>query len=125
MMKHLTPTHIAELRAQLLAREQQLATEIEAALARRHEQPSAGREVDQGVLDLDTALGFAEALRDQTELDAVRAALGRIDRGTFGRCLGCGAHVPIERLHVQPDAALCHVCQSRAEAQTGPGLSAP
>lgn len=124
-MKHLTPTHLTELRSQLQARERQLATEIDAALARRQEQSLAGREVDQGVLDLETALGFAEVLRDQAELDAVHGALGRIDRGTYGRCLGCGTRVPLERLRAQPDAAFCHVCQSRAEVHAGPGLSAP
>lgn len=124
-MKHLSPNHLGELRTQLLAREQLLAAEIEAALARRGSQPSAGREVDEGVLDLDSALGFAEVLRDQAEIDAVRAALGRIDRGTFGRCLSCGVAIPIERLRVQPEAALCHVCQLRAETHAGPGFSAP
>jgi RNA polymerase-binding transcription factor DksA len=124
-MKHLTQKHLAELRALLVAREQQLAGEIAAALESRQTQPREGREVDSGVLDLDNALGFADALRDQAEVDAVRAALGRIDRGTFGRCLGCGAGIPIERLKVQPEAALCHVCQSRAEAHAGYGLSAP
>jgi RNA polymerase-binding transcription factor DksA len=124
-MKHLTQKHLGELRAQLVAREQQLAGEIAAALERRQTQPWEGREVDSGVLDLENALGFADALRDQAEIDAVRAALGRIDRGTFGRCLGCGAGIPIERLKVQPEAALCQVCQSRAEAHSGYGLSAP
>jgi DnaK suppressor protein len=124
-MKHLTQKHLGELRAQLVAREQQLAGEIAAALERRQTQPWEGREVDSGVLDLENALGFADALRDQAEIDAVRAALGRIDRGTFGRCLGCGARIPIERLKVQPEAALCHVCQSRSEAHAGYGLSAP
>lgn len=124
-MRHLSQSHLSELRTQLLAREQQLACEIEAALARRQSQGFEGREVDAGVFDLDNALGFAEVLRDQAEIEAVRAALGRIDRGTFGRCLNCGAGIPVERLHVQPEAALCHVCQSRAEAHTHPGPSAP
>lgn len=124
-MKHLSQNHLGELRTQLLAREQVLAAEIGAALARREAQPFEGREVDAGVLNLDNALGFAEVLRDQAEIDAVRAALGRIDRGTFGRCLSCGVGIPLERLRVQPEAALCHVCQSRAEVHAGTGFSAP
>jgi RNA polymerase-binding transcription factor DksA len=124
-MKHLTQNHLGELRAQLIAREHQLAEEISEALERRQTQTYEGREVDSGVFDLDNALGFADALRDQAEIEAVRAALGRIDRGTYGRCLGCGARIPIERLRVQPEAALCHVCQSRAEAHAGRGLTAP
>ncbi len=124
-MKHLTQNHLGELRGQLVAREHQLANEITEALENRQTQPFEGREVDSGVFDLDNALGFADALRDQTEIEAVRAALGRIDRGTYGRCLGCGAGIPIERLRVQPEAAFCHVCQSRAEAHAGHDLTAP
>ncbi len=115
-MKHLNSMQLGVLREQLLLREDQLASEIAAALALRQSHPDEGREVDASVDDLDTALGFAEAIRDQAELDAVRAALGRMDRGTFGRCLSCGVAIPIERLRVQPHAASCHVCQSRAEA---------
>lgn len=124
-MKHLTQVDLGELRAQLMAREQQLAGEIEDALALRQSHEGEGRAVDPAVDDLESALGFADAMRDQAELDAVRAALGRIDRGTYGRCLGCGVSVPIERLRVRPDAALCHVCQTRSEGHAGPSYFAP
>lgn len=124
-MKHLTQAHLGELRAQLVAREQQLAAEIGDTLADRMSHEDQGREVDRGVVDLESALGFADAMRDQAELEAVRAALGRIDRGTYGRCLGCGVSVPVERLRVQPDASLCHVCQTRAEGHAGPSHFAP
>jgi RNA polymerase-binding transcription factor DksA len=113
------------LRDQLTRREVQLAAEIEATLALRRGHQGEGREVDAGVEDLETALGFADAVRDQAELDSVRAALGRMDRGTYGRCLSCGVAIPIERLRVQPHAASCHVCQSRAEAHGTHGPIAP
>ena len=124
-MKHLTPMQLGVLRDLLLARESKLAAEIETALARAQGHQSAGREIDPGVDDLDTALGFAEALRDQGELNAVRAALGRMDRGTYGRCLSCGVAIPIERLRVQADAGLCLVCRTRTEAHAAHGPMAP
>lgn len=124
-MKHLSAAEIGTLRDQLLAREQQLSIEISQVLERQQSQIHEGRSVDQGVLDLETSLGFAEVSRDQEELDAVHAALGRIDRGSYGRCLNCGAHIPLERLKVQPDASLCHVCQSRAEDLRSPHYAAP
>lgn len=123
-MKHLTPGQTGTLRDLLLARERQLAAEVAAAMARRAEQESEGREVDAGVVDQQDALELADLLRDQQELDAVRSALGRIDRGTFGRCLSCGVHIPIERLRVQPHAAYCHVCQTRAEGDAAAGFEA-
>lgn len=121
-MKHLTPGQTGTLHDLLWAREQQLAAEVDAALARRAERDDAGREIDAGVVDQQSALELADLLRDQQELDAVRAALGRIDRGTFGRCLSCGVHIPIERLRVQPHAAYCHVCQTRAEGDSATGF---
>lgn len=124
-MKHLSTVQISALRGQLQAREQQLSAEIARVLERRQTQVQEGRSVDRGVLDLETSLGFAEISRDQQELDAVHAALGRIDRGTYGRCLNCGAHIPLQRLEVQPEASLCHVCQSRAESGRQAGFSAP
>jgi DnaK suppressor protein len=122
-MKFLTPDQTSELRAMLMLREQQLAAEISAGLT--HRQHDDDREADTTIVDLEASLGLAEVLRDQAEQQAIHAALGRIDRGTYGRCLSCGAHIPIERLHAQPAAALCHVCQSRAEEHHTPGFSAP
>jgi DnaK suppressor protein len=44
-------------------------------------------------------------------LDLVTGALARLDDGTFGRCLRCGAAIPDERLEVLPWAAFCIACQ--------------
>lgn len=124
-MKHLNPMQLGVLRNQLVLREGQLAAEIESVLAERKQHQDEGRQVDAGVVDLDTALGFADALRDQAELDAIRAALGRMDRGTYGRCLSCGVWIPLERLRVQPAAGQCLVCQTRGEAHGPHGPFAP
>jgi RNA polymerase-binding protein DksA len=121
-MKHLKEVDMDHLREALLAREAALTAEVDDSLREQREQAPAGREVDSAVFDLSTALGFAEVLRDQQELDAVRGALARMDRGTFGRCLSCGARIPIDRLRAQPSAEYCHVCQSRAEED---GMAVP
>jgi RNA polymerase-binding transcription factor DksA len=46
-----------------------------------------------------------------TTLEAVEAALGRIDEGTYGRCVACGAAIPAERLLAVPEAGQCVPCQ--------------
>ena len=53
------------------------------------------------------------ALRDKAgkELELVDAALARIDAGTFGRCLRCGAEIAPGRLEALPWAAYCITCQ--------------
>jgi len=53
------------------------------------------------------------ALRDHYRmlLEAVDAALARLDAGTYGRCTSCGSPVGAERLEALPAAALCIECQ--------------
>jgi DnaK suppressor protein len=42
-------------------------------------------------------------------------ALHRIDLGTYGTCVDCGAPVPEGRLEAKPEAARCVACQSRLD----------
>jgi RNA polymerase-binding protein DksA len=53
------------------------------------------------------------ALRDKDEqhLEAVDAALARLDAGTFGSCVRCGRPIAPERLEALPWAAHCIDCQ--------------
>lgn len=52
----------------------------------------------------------ASLLRTIEEIDA---ALGRIDRGTYGVCTSCGAAIPEERLELRPFASTCVACTGR------------
>ena len=40
-------------------------------------------------------------------LAEIEAALGRIDDGTYGRCVNCGRPIAAERLEAVPYATLC------------------
>jgi DnaK suppressor protein len=42
-------------------------------------------------------------------------ALHRIDLGTYGTCVDCGALVPEGRLEAKPEAARCVACQGRRD----------
>jgi DnaK suppressor protein len=44
------------------------------------------------------------------EMDLIRAALGRIDDGSYGECAKCGDDISIERLKAVPYAVLCRKC---------------
>lgn len=59
------------------------------------------------------------ALRDKNEhhLADIRAALERLDAGTYGDCTECGRPIDPERLEALPWAAHCIDCQRRL----GPG----
>jgi DnaK suppressor protein len=52
--------------------------------------------------------------RTADELQAVRAAIGRIDDGRFGICEECGGPVGDERLEFRPTSARCIECQRGA-----------
>ena len=50
---------------------------------------------------------LAQARRDAEEL---RAALGRLDTGDYGRCERCGGPIGVERLAARPGARHCIDC---------------
>ncbi len=52
------------------------------------------------------------------EMEAIRAALGRIDDGNYGTCMKCGSDISTERLEAVPYAALCRVCAADASKRT-------
>ena len=44
------------------------------------------------------------------EIEAIDAALERINAGTFGTCVDCGEPVSKERLNIMPTATKCRKC---------------
>jgi DnaK suppressor protein len=53
--------------------------------------------------------------RASVRLREVRAALERIDSGSFGICLNCEEDIGAKRLAAVPWTALCIVCQEAAD----------
>ena len=60
-------------------------------------------------------LEFALDAHDTAEIAAVNAALKRIEDGSYGECLDCGAHITEARLHAAPEAVRCIHCQEKLE----------
>ncbi len=58
---------------------------------------------------------FAIGEHEVAELDALDAALARIEAGTYGLCIDCGVEIPAARLHAAPEAVRCIACQEKAE----------
>jgi len=54
-----------------------------------------------------TAALLARAREQVTEIDA---AISRLDEGTYGTCIRCGAPVGADRLAARPAAATCVQC---------------
>jgi RNA polymerase-binding transcription factor DksA len=51
-------------------------------------------------------------------LDAIDAALARMDRGLYGICAVCGGEITRERLRALPEAVECADCAEFAESRT-------
>ncbi len=65
----------------------------------------------------DLAMGTLD--RASRLLREVRAALSRIDAGTFGICLDCQEEIGMKRLTAVPWTAACIVCQGAADSVAG------
>jgi DnaK suppressor protein len=109
------------------AREQleQMLTELDAATTTL-ENVGVGESGELSAADqhpADNASELSDADREKAVLEAaegqraqVRAALARIDAGTYGICTDCGNQISEARLQVRPEAARCIECQAKAEA---------
>jgi DnaK suppressor protein len=67
--------------------------------------------------ECDLAIGTLD--RDSRLLRDVRAALNRIDTGTFGVCFDCEEDISMKRLAAVPWKASCIVCQEAADRVGG------
>jgi len=54
---------------------------------------------------------------ERRELEAIEAALRRIDAGSFGICDDCGEAIEPRRLEVHPEASRCIACEQAREAR--------
>jgi DnaK suppressor protein len=70
----------------------------------------------------DLAIGTLD--RDSKLLREVRAALRRIEAGTFGICLDCEKDISMKRLAAVPWTASCIGCQETADGTAGQPWSA-
>jgi len=58
-----------------------------------------------------------EALEKElsTHLSEVDEALGRLTKGTYGKCLSCGVMIDTDRLAIKPAARYCVDCERKKE----------
>jgi len=63
----------------------------------------------------DREMDYSLEANEARMLEAIDAALGRIEDGTYGRCEQCGEQVEPERLEALPWATLCIEDKRREE----------
>ena len=70
---------------------------------------------DQGSATFERELDIVFEENERDALDDVRAALARVEAGTYGICLRCGDDIPAARLNAMPTATLCITCKEAEE----------
>jgi DnaK suppressor protein len=113
----MAPNTLETYRQQLLALQQQLLQRIygmeESMLAM-----DADRDIERTDRVQEEAVEVALTALDEQgrrELEAIQAALARLDAGTYGSCETCGEAISPARLTAMPTARRCVACQERLE----------
>ena len=103
-------TDLATVRASLEAERDRLQAELDAGIEAPGQMTYGSQAAAApGVFAQQRDLALRE--KAEKELQLVVAALGRVDDGTFGRCLRCGMPIAPGRLEALPWAAYCIDCQ--------------
>ncbi len=72
--------------------------------------------LDQSVHALEIAVQARLRQNHSRLLRAIEAAMGRIDRGTFGVCEVCEQRIPNARLNAVPWARMCRDCKEQQDS---------
>ena len=110
---------LEHFRRVLLAKEQELTKEI-ARLADegRNARVAEVEDVaDEATSDEAESVAFDETSHLSETLALVRAALQRIGRGQYGRCIDCGREIEISRLEAVPWTPYCIDDQRKHDAE--------
>lgn len=75
--------------------------------------------LDEVQLSAERELALRNLTRESRLAREIRAALARIDEGSYGVCLKCEEEIKPRRLEAVPWAAYCVRCQEAAERQEG------
>ena len=104
----------ARFRAALAERATQLGAILgqETESAREAGLHEVGDFKDAAVQEAIAGIDEAQAAHAAVELGQVRAALRRIEDGSYGQCIDCGDPIDLRRLEALPTAAYCAPCQA-------------
>ncbi len=115
--ERLTRRTVEALEQFLKSRQAQLAASVRNAISRQriHDDGSGADLTARASATLDGEIQAALMDRQTGQLAEIEAALGRLQRGEYGFCHGCGTFIGLVRLRALPFAWRCSRCQGRAE----------
>jgi DnaK suppressor protein len=105
------PTAFLDPRAALLAERERALAELADAEVLAPGQITYGSQAASATHVFEQQRDLALRDHNRLHLEAVDAALARIDAGTYGACTSCAKAVGADRLDALPWAALCIDCQ--------------
>jgi len=111
----MTKIELKKFKTTLAARESELEGLIRNREAAAIETSADALDQIQHAVERELALGTLA--RESSGLRETRAALRRIDDGSFGICMDCEEEINLKRLAAVPWAARCIACQERADRE--------
>jgi len=111
----MTKIELKKFKTTLAARESELEGLIRNREAAAIETSADALDQIQHAVERELALGTLA--RESSGLRETRAALRRIDEGSFGICMDCEEEINLKRLAAVPWAARCIACQERADRE--------
>ena len=111
----MTKSELKKFKATLAARQSELEGLIRNREAAAIETSADALDQIQHAVERELALGTLA--RESSGLRETRAALRRIDDGSYGTCLDCEEEINLKRLAAVPWAARCIACQDRADRE--------
>ena len=111
----MTKIELKKFKTTLAARESELEGLIRNREAAAIETSADALDQIQHAVERELALGTLA--RESSGLRETRAALRRVDDGSFGICMDCEEEINLKRLAAVPWAARCIACQERADRE--------
>jgi DnaK suppressor protein len=108
-----------EYKSVLLAKEKELVKRMGVAAEAARAQTGAIETGDKSVTDAEEGEEFGEADIDTDLLQQVRDALGRIEKGTFGKCVVDRRPITEKRLKAIPWTPYCRKHEQESERSRG------
>jgi DnaK suppressor protein len=116
-MPWLAPKELAALRRKLIEERDRRLAEYERDMTAAQSIQEEGMEdlEELATMDVDRDRLFAYSEQDRETLRLIEEALQRMDEGTYGLCVSCGAPIPLNRLRAIPWARYGTDMQARIE----------